>query len=107
MGRRRATRGGGVRRVRDSVFVVPAVVEVARRRGFLAAAGIELVTTMTASSTAQRQDLDSSAVDLAITSTDNLFAWNAAGSDMAVVAQIETPTDLALKLRPGLASLTR
>jgi ABC-type nitrate/sulfonate/bicarbonate transport system substrate-binding protein len=94
-----------VRRVRISVFVVPAVVEVARRRGFLAAAGIELVTTMTPSSIAQRQELDSGAVDLAITSTDNLLAWNAAGSDIAVVAQIETTTDLALVLRPGLRSL--
>src|SRR4051795_3353305 len=103
--RRRATRGGGVRRVRDSVFVVPAVVEVARRRGFLAAAGVELVTTMTPSSQAQRQDLDSGVVDLAITSTDNLFAWNATGSDIAVVAQIETTTDLALVLRPGLERL--
>src|SRR4051812_48185923 len=60
---------------------------------------------MTPSSTAQRQDLDSGAVDLAITSTDNLFAWNAAGSDIAVVAQIETTTDLAMVLRPGLRSL--
>src|SRR3954470_3878318 len=105
--RRRATRGGGVRRVRDAVFVVPAVVEVARRRGFLAAEGVELVTTMTASSAAQRQDLDSGAVDLAVTSTDNLFAWNASGSDIAVVAQIETTTDLALVLRPRLESLDR
>jgi ABC-type nitrate/sulfonate/bicarbonate transport system substrate-binding protein len=85
--------------------VVPAVVEVARRRGFLDAAGVELLTTMTPSSTVQRHDLDSGHVDVAITSTDNLFAWNAAGSDIAVLAQIETTTDLALVLRPGLSSL--
>src|SRR3954470_21158992 len=94
-----------MRLVRDSVFVVPPVVEVARRRGFLDAAEVDLVTTMTPSSQAQRRDLDSGVVDLAITSTDNLFAWNATGSDIAVVAQIETTTDLALVLRPGLERL--
>ena len=37
--------------------------------------------------------------------TDNLFAWGAAGSDIVLIGQIETTTDLALLLRPGLGSL--
>jgi ABC-type nitrate/sulfonate/bicarbonate transport system substrate-binding protein len=93
--------------VRQSVFVVPAVVEVARRRGLFTAAGIDVATATVTSSHAQRRDLDGGRIDLAITATDNLFAWNAAGSDIAVVAQIETTTDLALVLRPGLPSLDR
>jgi len=91
--------------VRQSVFVVPAVVEVARRRGLFAAAGLDVSTATVPSSTAQRHDLDARRTDLAITATDNLLAWNADGSDIAVVAQIETTTDLALMLRPGLGSI--
>jgi ABC-type nitrate/sulfonate/bicarbonate transport system substrate-binding protein len=91
--------------VRQSVFVVPAVVEVARRRGLFDAAGLQVSTATVPSSTAQRHDLDAGLADLAITATDNLLAWNATGSDIAVVAQIETTTDLALMLRPGLGSI--
>ena len=91
--------------VRQSVFVVPAVVEVARREGLFAAAGLDVSTATVPSSTAQRHDLDAGVADLAITATDNLLAWNADGSDIAVVAQIETTTDLALMLRPGLRSI--
>jgi ABC-type nitrate/sulfonate/bicarbonate transport system substrate-binding protein len=91
--------------VRQSVFVVPAVAEVARRRGLFAAAGLDVSTATVPSSTAQRHDLDAGLADLAITATDNLLAWNADGSDIAVIAQIETTTDLALMLRPGLGSI--
>ena len=91
--------------VRQSVFVVPAVVEVARRRGLFAAAGLDVSTATVPSSTVQRHDLDAGVADLAITATDNLLAWNADGSDIVVVAQIETTTDLALMLRPGLGSI--
>jgi ABC-type nitrate/sulfonate/bicarbonate transport system substrate-binding protein len=92
--------------VRQSLFVVPAICTVARNLGFFEAAGIEVVDVMTPSSTAQRADLDSGRVDVAITSTDNLFAWNASGSDTVVIAQIETTTDQVLVTRPGLPSLT-
>jgi ABC-type nitrate/sulfonate/bicarbonate transport system substrate-binding protein len=91
--------------VRQSVFVVPAVVEVARRRGLFDAVGLDVSTAIVPSSTAQRLDLDAGVADLAITATDNLLAWNADGSDITVVAQIETTTDLALMLRPGLESI--
>jgi len=92
--------------VRESLFVVPAICTVARNLGFFAAAGVEAADVMTPSSTAQRADLDSGRVDVAITSTDNLFAWNASGSDMVLIGQIEKTTDQVLMTRPGLPSLT-
>jgi ABC-type nitrate/sulfonate/bicarbonate transport system substrate-binding protein len=95
----------GVRTVRQAVFVEPAVVVVARHRGLFEAEGVEVLTTTIPSSHAQWQELADGRADVAITATDNLFAWNAAGSDLAVIAQIETTTHLALVLRPGLASL--
>jgi ABC-type nitrate/sulfonate/bicarbonate transport system substrate-binding protein len=91
--------------VRQAVFVVPAAAEVAQRRRMFAATGVEVTTRAVPSSRAQLDDLESGRADVAITATDNLFAWNAAGSDIAVVAQIETTTDLALVLRAGLPAL--
>lgn len=91
--------------VRQSVFVVPAVSHIAERMGYFASAGLEVVTTTVPSSRAQQADLVEDRVDVAITATDNLFAWGAAGSDIVLIGQIETTTDLALLLRPGLGSL--
>ena len=56
--------------VRQSVFVVPAVAEVARRRGLFAAAELDVSTATVPSSTAQRHDLDAGVADLAITATE-------------------------------------
>jgi ABC-type nitrate/sulfonate/bicarbonate transport system substrate-binding protein len=91
--------------VRQAVFVVPAAAEVADRRGLFSAAGIDVTCSTVPSSHAQWDDIDAGRADVAVTATDNLFAWNAAGSDIAVVAQIETTTDLALVVRPGVSSL--
>jgi ABC-type nitrate/sulfonate/bicarbonate transport system substrate-binding protein len=91
--------------VRQSVFVVPALCAVARRLGYYQAEGVEVVDVTTTSSRAQQADLVAGAVDVAITSTDNLFAWSASGPDLVQIAQVETTTDLALVLRPGLAAL--
>ena len=91
--------------VRQSVFVVPAVSRIAERKGCFARVGLEVVTTTVPSSRAQRADLAADRADIAITATDNLFAWDAAGSDIVLIGQIETTTDLALLLRPGLHSL--
>jgi len=91
--------------VRQSVFVVPAVSRIAERVGCFARAGLEVVTATVPSSRAQWADLAEDRVDVAITATDNIFAWGAAGSDIALIGQIETTTDLALLLRPGLGSL--
>lgn len=92
-------------RLAQSVFVVPALCLVARDRGFYDAEGVDVRDVFTASSTAQRADLDAGRVDVAITSTDNLATWATAGSDVVQVAQVESTTDLALMLRPGLGSI--
>jgi len=92
-------------RVRQSVFIVPAIVEIARRRGFLMAADLDLTNSAIASSQAQWDKLATGRADIAITSADNLFAWNAAGSDIAVIAQIESTTQLVLMTGPHVASL--
>ncbi|PWU55479.1 hypothetical protein DLE60_28210 [Micromonospora globispora] len=92
--------------VRQSVFVVPALCTVAWSLGYYEAEGVEVIDVLTTSSKAQRADLDQGRVDVAITSTDNLLAWNATGSAIVQIAQLETTTDLALVLRPGLAALS-
>lgn len=91
--------------VQQSVFVVPAICTVARSLGFYDAEGVEVVDVRTTSSAAQRADVDAGRVDVAITSTDNLFAWNATDSNIVQIAQVETTTDLALVLRPGVAAI--
>ena len=92
--------------VSQSLFVVPAIAVVARNLGFFDEAGIEVIDVMTPSSTAQYADLRTGRVDVAITATDNLFAWNAdAAPDVVQIAQIETTTDQVLMLRAGLTSL--
>lgn len=92
--------------VSQSLFVVPAIAVVARNLGFFQEAGIEVVDVMTPSSTAQHADLEARRVDVAITATDNLFAWNAGKtSDLVQIAQIEKTTNQVLMLRPSLPSL--
>jgi hypothetical protein len=89
----------------QSVFVMPAVARIAERMGCFTSVGLEVVTATVPSSSAQWADLAEDRVDVAITATDNIFAWGAAGSDIALIGQIETTTDLALLLRPGLGPL--
>ena len=91
--------------VRQSVFVVPAICSVARALGFYEAEGVDVQDATTTSSAAQWADLVDGSVDVAITSTDNVFAWNGGGPTIVQIAQVETTTDLALVLRPGLAAL--
>lgn len=96
-----------VKTVKQSLFVVPAIAVVARNLGFFQEAGVEVIDVMTPSSAAQRADLDAGRVDVAITATDNLFAWNADKRFYVVqIAQIEKTTDQVLILRPGLPSLS-
>lgn len=95
-----------VRRIRQAVFVPSAAAIVAERRGFFAARGLEVETMSVSSSHAQRADLKGSRVDVGVTAIDNLFVWNAEGDDLVVIGQMESSTDLALLLRPGLAGLT-
>ncbi|MFW0796728.1 ABC transporter substrate-binding protein [Gordonia sp. CPCC 205515] len=91
--------------MKQSVFVVPAVVEVATRRGLFDACDVEVDTLMVRSSHEQRAQLDDGTATVAITASDNLFVWNADGSDILLIGQIETTTDLSLMMRPGVPSL--
>ncbi|KQU38444.1 MULTISPECIES: ABC transporter substrate-binding protein [unclassified Rhodococcus (in: high G+C Gram-positive bacteria)] len=90
--------------ITQSVFVVPALLAVAHREGYFARHGVDVATVHTPSSISQRADLDNGVVEVAVTATDNLLAWNATGSDVVSIGQIETTTDLALTCRAGLGS---
>lgn len=91
--------------IAQSVFVTPALVEIAHSIGAFDRYGIDVTTTNTTSSVSQRADLDRGVVQVGLTASDNLFAWNADGSDIVLVGQIETATDLALTVRAGLGPL--
>ncbi|KLL95256.1 hypothetical protein NJ76_28290 [Rhodococcus sp. IITR03] len=90
---------------RQSVFLVPAAAEIAQRQGFFEKRGVKVANVPVLSSGGQRDDLDTGRAEVGITAIDNLLAWNASGSDIALIGQIETTTDLTLMLRPGLASV--
>ncbi|GGG26863.1 hypothetical protein GCM10007304_45800 [Rhodococcoides trifolii] len=90
--------------ITQSVFVVPALLAVAHRQGYFDSHGVDVATVHTPSSISQRTDLDDGVVEVAVTATDNLLAWNATGSDVVLIGQIETTTDLALTCRAGLGS---
>lgn len=96
--------------VRQSLFIVPEIVEIARRRGLFDREGLDVRDVLTPSSTAQQDDLVAGRVDVAVTSVDNLLAWNsrdaaATPAGIVQIAQIEATTDLALVARPGLPPL--
>lgn len=93
-----------MRVVTEAVFVPPAVSVIADQRDFFSARGISVSRTLVPSSYAQLDDLLKGRADVAITATDNLFVWNAAGADLALIGQIESTTDLVLMLRPGVRS---
>jgi ABC-type nitrate/sulfonate/bicarbonate transport system substrate-binding protein len=97
--------------IRQSVFVVPEIVDIARRQGFFDQADLVVDDVMTPSSTAQVEDFQAGRIDVAITSIDNLLAWNTrvsarTAAGIVQIARIETTTDLALVTRPGLPRLT-
>jgi ABC-type nitrate/sulfonate/bicarbonate transport system substrate-binding protein len=95
----------------ESVFLPSALTHVARNRGFFEKAGVEVVSRTIPSSTAQRAELAEGVADVAVTATDNLFAWNTAAAgasdalDAAVFAQIDRTADMFLAVRPGRESL--
>jgi ABC-type nitrate/sulfonate/bicarbonate transport system substrate-binding protein len=95
----------------ESVFLPSALTHVALNRGFFEKAGVEVVSRTIPSSTAQRAELAEGVADVAVTATDNLFAWNTAAAgasdalDAAVFAQIDRTADMFLAVRSGRASL--
>ena len=70
-----------------------------------------MVSRTIPSSTAQRAELAEGVADVAVTATDNLFAWNTAAAgaldalDAAVFAQIDRTADMFLAVRSGRESL--
>ncbi|QZY50630.1 ABC transporter substrate-binding protein [Leucobacter tenebrionis] len=89
--------------LRQSHFVEPVPLVVARERGLLA--GLDIGLERTRGSAAQLRGLLSGELDLVVSAIDNLFEWTAAGADVRLVAQMERTTPLHLYARPGLDAL--
>lgn len=90
--------------LRQSQFVPPVPLIVARDRGLLD--GIDIETRRTTGSAQQLTELRAGDIDIAITAIDNLYAWTAAGADLRLVAQIEATTPLGLYAGPATDGLT-
>ena len=98
--------------LRIGTFTRPVVLEVARRDGSLAEAGIDVVETSVASSPAQFESLEAGDYDLVFTSPDNVIAYrfvrsNPLGRLLAVeiVGAIDRGLGLSLCLNPQIASV--
>ncbi len=93
-------------RLRQIVFVAPAVARVAEEAGFLARHGLQVDTAFTRSSTEQLEGLRDGTWDLGYTAIDNVVAWNTAGrADLAMLLQAERTTALWLFARPERRSV--
>jgi ABC-type nitrate/sulfonate/bicarbonate transport system substrate-binding protein len=93
----------GLRLVRLSVFSQDAATLVASERGWFAAEGIEVQTTITPSSTAQMQGLVDGAFDVVSGGFDNVLAWSGRdGVELVAVVQTALSPDLPLFVRPEI-----
>lgn len=88
--------------LRLHAFVVPSLVTVAAALGGKGRDELELIRSN--SSEAQFEALCNEQADLAVTSMDNVIAWNRrpGPADFRIVAQIELTTPLHLLARPGI-----
>ena len=91
--------------LRETHFVPPVPLAVAKHLRLFEQAQLELDTKVTRSSKEQREDLLSGERDLAVTAIDNLLIWNESADDFRLVAQVESTTSLAIYARPGLHSI--
>jgi ABC-type nitrate/sulfonate/bicarbonate transport system substrate-binding protein len=89
--------------LRQSQFVPPVPLVLARDLGFLD--GIDLEVSRTTGSPEQLAGLLAGDIDITITAIDNLFAWTLAGADVRLVAQTEATTPLGVYARPALSRL--
>jgi ABC-type nitrate/sulfonate/bicarbonate transport system substrate-binding protein len=85
-----------VNRLRIIEFVPAGLQVIAGELGLLDAAGVQIETTRTRSSTEQRAGLMDGTYDLGLTALDNLIAWDAGGDDLVVAGQVERTTVLDL-----------
>lgn len=92
-------------RLRQTVFIAPPVCVAAGELGYFADADLTVETVLTTSSTEQRSQLLRADFDAGVTALDNLIAWNAAGSDLRVIAQVESSTPLRLTVRPSIRTI--
>src|SRR6185369_3391622 len=91
--------------LRQTVFIAPPVCVVAGEMGYFADAGVDVRTVLTGSSTMQRGQLLDAEFDVGITALDNVIVWNAGGSDLRVVAQVESTTLLRLVAGPAIRAV--
>ena len=88
-------------------FVTPAIALIAQSRGFFAARGIEMRSTLTGSSDEQYEALANGSCHVAVTAMDNVIGWNRRGpGDFRIAAQIEATTPLTLVARPDITALS-
>jgi ABC-type nitrate/sulfonate/bicarbonate transport system substrate-binding protein len=84
--------------------VPPAVEALARDLGYFQDESVTVATARTRSAPEQRDRLLAGEFDAGLTAIDNLIAWNAAGADFVLVAQVERTTVLDLVARAGTGS---
>lgn len=91
--------------LKQIVFVPPALAVAATHLGAFEQEGVNLETTFTRSSYQQRDGLLDGLYDVAVTASDNVFAWNARGGDFCIVAQLERTTVLQIFANASLSEL--
>lgn len=91
--------------LKQIVFVPPAPVVAAQHLKAFELEGLNLETTFTRSSYQQRDGLLDGQYDVAVTASDNVFAWNARGGDFCIVGQLERTTVLQIFANVSLSGL--
>ncbi len=97
-------------RVHVGTFTPSVLLALARRRGRLAEAHLDVIESPVSSSPAQFASLESGELDVAITSPDNVIAYHYLSANplgrrlqLRVLAGLDRGTGLSLWLGPGLA----
>jgi ABC-type nitrate/sulfonate/bicarbonate transport system substrate-binding protein len=86
-----------------SAFAPDALIELAQANGSLAAAGLDVQTAITPSSTEQMQGLSDGTYDIASTAFDNVLAWSGrAGATIVAIAQTDSGAVLPIVVRPEI-----
>jgi len=91
--------------LRQTHFVAPVPLIVAIEHDLLSRAGLHVEVTDTRGSDEQFAQLAAGEQDLAVTASDNLFAWNTRGVAMRAIAQTERTTPLALYAQPDVTRI--
>lgn len=93
-------------RVRQILFVAPAPVVWAQHLGLLQADGLEVETTLTASSDQMGQGLADGSFEVGIGVMDNVLAWNAdRKAGLRMLVQLERSQPMAFCAGPACATL--